>query len=659
MIDPKCIYDGNVTIDVTTSYTYTGSQIVPDVSVTYNQRTWVKDTDYTVTVTAGDNVNAGTFTIEITGIGNFGSTCSGSSVHTITIHKAKIPEGTPEFGGGTRSLKTLLVRMELAATYKYKMALDNSLPATLAAAMGDITGYTVQNIDDTGAWLFNVSNGNPSVINTATEDTLVIDVNSVIVDGESSFEIKVESRNYEDHVILVEVVPLARTVVNIALQHEGTKIYDAQPYAVPAVALSAPDLTSQQANALPYTIAYTGTQSTSYSGSTPPTHVGTYMMQVRINTADYAGVQTVYFTILPRRVSVQILNETVQQGAPLPAPRIQYNNFISKTTALVSNANAAHHTVLNSSRTGTFPIVFNVMPTISNLHGDYLFSAYEGTLTVLSIYDGCFLLGARNPAFYEIEYYATPKQPGNINGRLTGDPTYAGMLDMIVSPGATWKVYSDVACTQEVDRYYVPTGDEKTLYVKVFGYGSICTGIFELTLQRYVASTPGGYLRRQVVLPKVPGAVTTPDWGIHYSNSFGRFTFTIAPLPGYASSHAPEINTGSAMYPDNSNLTVVKNVDGSYSVTIHGVQEDLRPTITWDMDISSGNDPTASAIRVWSVDDRLHIVWPQGGEARIYSVAGQLLQTLACSAGETVTPLHRGFYVVTLNNGKTFKVIAK
>ena len=657
-IEPKCIYDSDVNIYITTGYIYTGSQIVPEVAVEYNQRNWVKDTDFTVSVASGDDVNAGTFTIEVAGIGNFTSSCTGSKTETITIHKAPIPEGTPETTG-TSSEKELYVRMEMATTHKYRMALDNILPATLVAAESDITGYTVQNINDSYLSLFN---GNPYIQADNGVQTLFIPVNSVILDGSSRFEILVQSNNYEDHVIHVIVVPMSRTVVNIALTYEGAKIYDAQPYAVPAIALSVPNLSAQEANALPRTIMYTGTGNTSYSSSpTPPTHVGAYTMNVRVNTENYTGINTVSFRILPRRISIRIQDETIQQGAPLPAPRVVASNFIPETAGLITGGTAqnTHHTAYSSSRTGYFPIVFNTTPTINDVHGDYLFSPYEGILTVRTIQDDCFLLGARNPAAYDMVYYADPSQHGGVHGGMTGYPTYAGMLDMIVSPGATWKVYNDAACTQEVDRYYVPKEDEKILYIKVWGYGNVCVGTFKLTLVRYVASTPGGFLRRQVILPKVTGAVTTPDWGIHYTNSFGRFTFTIAALPGYASSHAPQIKTGSAMYPDNSNVTVVKNVDGSYTITIHGVQEDLRPTITWDMDLSSGNDVTADAIRVWSADGRLHIVWPQGGEAHIYSVAGQLLQTLTCSAGETTTPVNRGFYVVTLSSGKTFKVVVK
>lgn len=64
-LDAKMIY----TSGVHSSYTYTGSAITPEPQVKYYAKTLIKDTDYTLTYS--NNVNAGTATITLKGIGNF------------------------------------------------------------------------------------------------------------------------------------------------------------------------------------------------------------------------------------------------------------------------------------------------------------------------------------------------------------------------------------------------------------------------------------------------------------------------------------------------------------------------------------------------------------------------------------------------------------
>ena len=59
----------SATIGNIANQTYTGSAITPGVTVTLGGKTLVKDTDYTVTYS--NNVNVGTATVTITGIGNY------------------------------------------------------------------------------------------------------------------------------------------------------------------------------------------------------------------------------------------------------------------------------------------------------------------------------------------------------------------------------------------------------------------------------------------------------------------------------------------------------------------------------------------------------------------------------------------------------------
>ena len=77
----------NAMVNTGGPYTYTGSAIEPDLTVTFEGVTLVKDTDYTVNITSEDNAgtgtsagtNTGTVTLTITGKGNYKGTKTGVS----------------------------------------------------------------------------------------------------------------------------------------------------------------------------------------------------------------------------------------------------------------------------------------------------------------------------------------------------------------------------------------------------------------------------------------------------------------------------------------------------------------------------------------------------------------------------------------------------
>ena len=77
---------------------YTGSPITPDVNITYNGKTLVKDKDYTLTYSK--NTAAGTATIRIDGIGNFYSyqtkTFKIVEIHDVSV--ADIPDIVCDYG---------------------------------------------------------------------------------------------------------------------------------------------------------------------------------------------------------------------------------------------------------------------------------------------------------------------------------------------------------------------------------------------------------------------------------------------------------------------------------------------------------------------------------------------------------------------------------
>jgi hypothetical protein len=70
----------------------------------------------------------------------------------------------------------------------------------------------------------------------------------------------------------------------------------------------------------------------------------------------------------------------------------------------------------------------------------------------------------------------------------------------------------------------------------------------------------------------------------------------------------------------------------------------------------SGNIPVSAGSNVWSSGGQLYIAATANGAAQVYAVSGQLLKTVALTAGQTTAmPLPRGVYIVVAG-GKTWKV---
>ena len=101
---PEQLQPSNLlTVAYIASQIYTGSAICPDVVVTNGQKTLVKNTDYTLT--CSDNINVGTATATITGIGDY----AGEVVKTFRI----ISEFTPWIGSVADATKPAKVQTGL------------------------------------------------------------------------------------------------------------------------------------------------------------------------------------------------------------------------------------------------------------------------------------------------------------------------------------------------------------------------------------------------------------------------------------------------------------------------------------------------------------------------------------------------------------------
>ena len=127
------------------SATYTGKALEPKITVTFNGKTLVKDTDYSVSYS--NNTNAGTATVTVTGMGMYtGSAKASFTIKGISLAKASVtakaqnytgskltPEVTVKLGG-----QTLRVRKDY--TVSYSKNLNVGTATVTITGKGNYTG---------------------------------------------------------------------------------------------------------------------------------------------------------------------------------------------------------------------------------------------------------------------------------------------------------------------------------------------------------------------------------------------------------------------------------------------------------------------------------------------------------------------------------------
>ncbi|MDR2138259.1 MAG: hypothetical protein LBP50_01725, partial [Tannerella sp.] len=165
-----------------------------------------------------------------------------------------------------------------------------------------------------------------------------------------------------------------------------------------------------------------------------------------------------------------------------------------------------------------------------------------------------------------------------------------------------------------------------------------------------VTTPPQPPTLREVIIPTVPGAVTSPPAGIHYAVSGSDYTFRISPEAGREFTGTPVVNA----LPNISNVRVTANGNGSYTVVIPGVSRPVELSIAAPVTPSTGNAVLPDE-QIWGVGGQLHIRVSVAGEAQIYGISGVRVKTVRCAAGETVTEVPAGIYLVRLH-GKSWKV---
>lgn len=153
-------------------------------------------------------------------------------------------------------------------------------------------------------------------------------------------------------------------------------------------------------------------------------------------------------------------------------------------------------------------------------------------------------------------------------------------------------------------------------------------------------STDPPVLQRTVLMPVISGAICDKVPGEHTVSSRDDFTFTITPT-GSNIGLELKVRTSRTSVPDSEGVTIKKNADGSYTVTIKQVQEPIEIYI----DFATSNDTTINN-KIWTSGKTLYIQTTNAKLTQIYTISGRLIHSLNLSGEITTVELAKGFYIV-------------
>ena len=155
--------------------------------------------------------------------------------------------------------------------------------------------------------------------------------------------------------------------------------------------------------------------------------------------------------------------------------------------------------------------------------------------------------------------------------------------------------------------------------------------------------TPTTYI---VTLPVVEGA-TIEAVGSTSVKAGDSFSFTVTVKEGYVATNMVVKANGVTLTPNADGRYTISDVRSNVIVTVAGIEEDPATAI---------ESVDASGLKVWAADGRLFIQTPRTDKAYVVTFDGRLYKALDLPAGETVTPMPQGAYIIYVGE-RSFKVV--
>ncbi|MDR1335688.1 MAG: YDG domain-containing protein, partial [Tannerella sp.] len=159
----------------------------------------------------------------------------------------------------------------------------------------------------------------------------------------------------------------------------------------------------------------------------------------------------------------------------------------------------------------------------------------------------------------------------------------------------------------------------------------------------------------RVLLPSVAGLTTDPPAGAYRVNGGANFTFTLTPDVPSADGTPPQVQTNRPTpgRPNASGIRITPNADGSYTVVIIGIRQDIEIDLAV-ADSKSGPTDNASvadagALKVYTAPGALVIANSRPGAATVYvyNLAGTLVRLTTVQPGTTRLAVPKGVYAVS------------
>ncbi|MDR1779112.1 MAG: hypothetical protein LBR50_00080 [Tannerella sp.] len=163
-------------------------------------------------------------------------------------------------------------------------------------------------------------------------------------------------------------------------------------------------------------------------------------------------------------------------------------------------------------------------------------------------------------------------------------------------------------------------------------------------------------LTYSVIVPSSSEVIFFPPTGVYRVPAGYDFTLTITPREDY-DLDGMRVSSGSQKIDQNNGMEVIANADGSQTVIVHRVVDQVKFAIGGVRKITSSEAVVVPS--VWTSGSLLYVSTPTEGELSVYTVTGSLFTRRTVGAGTTSVALPAGVYVVTFGGGERVKVVVQ
>ena len=381
----KDMSSSDITINPISAVTYNGSAQTPTVTVKDGTITLVSGTDYTVSYS--NNINAGTATVTITGIGyytgtkNANFTINPKNASNLTINpisavtyngSAQTPSVTVKDGSTTLTSGTHY-------TVSYSNNINAGTATVIVTGMGNYTGTKNAN------FTINPKNASSLTINSIAAQTYSGSAKTPTVTVKDGSTTLTSGTHYTvSYSNNINAGTATVTVTGIG-NYTGTKNANFTINPKNASNLSISDIAA---------VTYNGSEQTPTvtvkDGSTTLTngthYTVSYSNNINAGTAtvtitgqgNYTGTKSANFTINKAPLTITANSYNINQGDVLPSFAVSYSGFKNSETSSVLTTQP---TISCSATSGSAPGIYDI--TVSGAAAqNYSFNYVNGTLTI-------------------------------------------------------------------------------------------------------------------------------------------------------------------------------------------------------------------------------------------------------------------------------------